>query len=165
MASYPQFPQGFAPTAAPVRTGKPPAPPAWTPPTGVIPPVAPANVPPIVNYPTPAQQTALNAKGLSGTWSNWFSSVFGPLDQYYTPARGGEAQALTDYRQWQAVWQDVAGRPATDLDVANVTGQYRQWLLANRKVASLADFYDFTRQLVGQQKVPTPTVYSRIGNI
>lgn len=165
MASLPKLPN-FAPKQTATPAPAPPTPPpAWQPPTGAVPAPVPAPLPPTVNYPTPAQQTAFNQKGISGNWANWFSSIFGDFNAYYTPARGGEAQATQDYRQWQTAFGDIAGRPATESDMQNVLSQYRQWILANRRLPSLSDLYDFTRQLVGTQKQPSPNVYSRIGNI
>jgi hypothetical protein len=122
-------------------------------------------MPGIVNYPTTAQQTALNQLGMSGVWGNWFSQIFGPLANYYTPARGGTQQSNTDYRSWQALYSDLAGRPATDADISNTFGQYQQWVAANQQVPTLAGFFDFTRALVGRPAPPTPVVYSRMGNI
>lgn len=157
----PSIPKAPAAPDAPAA----PAPPAWVPPTAPIQATPAPVMPGTVNYPTAAQQTALNQLGMSGVWGNWFSQIFGPLANYYTPARGGTAQATADYRSWANAFADVAGRPATDADVSRIFKEYQTWVVANQQVPTLAGLFDFTRTLVGRPVQPTPVVYSRMGNI
>ena len=160
----PSAPKAAVPDAPSTPT-TPAPPPAWVPPTAPIAATPVPVMPGTVNYPTPVQQTALNQLGMSGVWGNWFSQLFGPLANFYTPARGGTAQATADYRSWSNLFADAAGRPATDADISRVFGEYQHWVVANQQVPTLAGLLDFTRTLIGRPAQPAPVVYSRFGNI
>ncbi len=140
----------------------PPSP--WTVSTAT-PTMASAVQPPIINYPTTAQQTALNVNALSGAWGNWFAQVFGPIANYYTPERGGVQQAQYDSRNWATLFQQMSGRPATTEDIPTVFNGYRQWALANNQQVSLAGLMEFTRQTMMWRPRPNPLSYVRPGEI
>lgn len=141
--------------------GLPKLPPAWAGPTGT-PVVGTLPAPPVVNYPTAAQQQALNAQSLPGAWGNWFSSVYGALDKYYTPERGGPAQAQYDFANWRNLFAQLVGRPPTAEDFAGVLGGYREWALANNRAVTLSGLYEWMRQVYGERPRPPLVSYARV---
>lgn len=143
---------------------RPAPPPMWTPPVAT-PPLAAAPQPPVINYPGAAQQQALNAQNLSGAWGNWFASVFGPLATYYTPERGGPAQAQYDFRNWQALFTQVFGRPPDASDFAEVLGSYRQYAVTRGEPATLRGLYEFTARMYQPRPRLPPISYMRVTNL
>ena len=156
MPTLPTLPAWQAPVSGAVSAAPPVSVATATPTLGAI------RQPTVVNYPTAAQQTALNQQNLPGAWGNWFASTFGPLATYYTPERGGPTQAQWDYRNWQSLFSQLFGRPPTPDDFAEIFDAYRQQALTTGTPATLAGFFAWMQRTYGQMPRPPMTSYVRV---
>ena len=154
------------PTLPPLGVGPRPRPtpaPLWVAPAG-RPALAAVPQPPVINYPTPAQQMSLNQMSLPGAWGNWFASVYGPLAEYYTPERGAPTQAQYDYAGWRNVFAQTFGRPPTPDVFAGVLDSYRQWALTRNQPVTFAGLLDFTTRMYSMPPRPPMVSFLRMSS-
>ena len=119
--------------------------------------------PPITNYPTAAQQTALNAQSMPGAWGNWFAQTVEPLATYYTPERGGEQQATRDWYNFSTYWQQRTGRPITTEDMQRFFVGFQDYASKLGRPAQLPDIYDYAGRTLAEPARPPLVSYLKVG--
>jgi len=119
--------------------------------------------PPTTNYPTVAQQTALNEKNMPGAWANWFAQVIQPLATYYTPEQGGEAQATRDWYNFGNYWLQQTGRPLTTEDMQRFMVGFQGYANRLGRQPLLSDIYDYAGRVLAEQVRPPLVSYLKIG--
>jgi hypothetical protein len=153
---------GAAPTA-PAKTTPVVAPKSTTPVAPVVPPKATAPAP------APAPRGgggggggggAPADNGLPEQWNTFFNKIFGPMESYYTPERGGVTQAPTDYKTFQNLWSGKLNRWLTPEELARALGEFyaiAENLKTRGHTVTLGDLYSWTQRQIYDLPAP-PTV-------
>jgi hypothetical protein len=92
--------------------------------------------------------------------------VFGPIQNYYTPQRGGAQQAQQDYYSLTNSWSQAAGQPLSSEAFPGVFGSYGRYATTNQQAPSMSGLLGYVNQsMLSRPPAPPPTSYLKVGEI
>jgi hypothetical protein len=106
---------------------------------------------------------AAEDNGLPEQWNTFFNKIFGPMETYYTPERGGIAQAATDYKTFQNLWSGKLNRWLTPEELARALGEFyaiAETLKGQGHTVTLGDLYSWVQRQI--YKLPAPPTVTPI---